>query len=98
MAKDLLLDDSDDLLIEAGDLVVDDSQEQEVGLLLRTAQGEWRASPLTGFGVQQRTRSEINRTQFERELSTQLELDGFDVKQASLSVDGQLSISVTRHE
>ena len=98
MAKDILLDEEDDLLIENGDFVVDASEEQEVGLILRTSQGDWRASPLTGFGVARRTRNEVNRPQFERELSSQLELDGFDDSQVTLATDGQLLINARRHE
>ena len=98
MAKDLLLDEDDDLLFEHGDLVVDDSSEQEVGLILRTSQGDWRANPLTGFGVARRTRNEIIRAEFERGLSSQLEADGFADNQVTLATDGQLTINARRHE
>lgn len=98
MAKDILLDADDDLLIEGGDLVADDSAEQEVGLILRTNQGDWRDSPLTGFGVARRTRNEVNPTQFARDLSSQLELDGFAQNQVNLATDGQLTINARRNE
>ncbi len=98
MAKDLLLNDDDDLRMAHGDLVVGDSEEQEVGLLMRSNQGDWRASPLTGFGVAQRTRNEVNRTQFARELSSQLELDGFTKNSVQLATDGQLSITARRND
>ncbi|SHJ76223.1 hypothetical protein SAMN02745146_0102 [Hymenobacter daecheongensis DSM 21074] len=97
MAKDILLDEEDDLLIVNGDLVIGDSEEQEVGLILRTNQGDWRQSPLTGFGVARRTRTEISRTQFERDLSTQLLMDGFDDCDVTLTEEGQLSIKAKRH-
>ena len=98
MTKDLLLDDDDDLLIAHGDLMVGDSAEQEVGLVLRTNQGDWRASPLTGFGVARRTRNEVNRTQFERDLTSQLEADGFADSQVTLANDGHLTINARRHD
>jgi hypothetical protein len=97
MVKDLLLDEDDDLLIEGGDLVVDESAEQEVGLLLRTNQGDWRNNPLTGFGLDRRTRNEVNRTEFARDLQGQLELDGFGTAQVELSADGQLTINARRN-
>lgn len=98
MAKDILLDTADDLLFEGGDLVVDDSAEQEVGLILRTNPGDWRASPLTGFGVARRTRNEVNPTAFARDLSSQLELDGFAEHQVNLATDGQLTINARRND
>jgi len=97
MAKDILLDDNDDMLIENGDLVIEDSGEQEVGLIMRTNQGDWRASPLTGFGLQQRMRNQVNRTEFERALGGQLELDGFALAEVRLTPDG-LKISAQRNE
>jgi len=98
MVKDILLDEQDDLLVEHGDLVIDESVEQEVGLILRTYQGDWRASPLTGFGVARRTRNEINRAQFERDLSTQLEMDGFATNQVELAATKQLTIKARRND
>lgn len=84
--------------MEHGDLVVGDSAEQEVGLIIRTNQGDWRASPMTGFGVARRTRNEVNRAQFARDLSSQLELDGFADNQVDLDADGHLLINALRHE
>ena len=98
MAKDILLGGDDDLLFEEGDLVVDESSEQEVGLIIRTNQGEWRASPLTGFGVGRRTREEVNRTLFARDLQGQLELDGFADAQVELTTEGKLDIKARRHD
>ncbi len=98
MAKDFLNDENDDLLIVDGDLAFGDSEEQEVGLIIRTNPGDWRQSPLTGFGIGNRTRNEVNPTLFERDLDTQLRMDGFDDNQVSLSEHGQLSIKASRRE
>ncbi len=98
MAKDILLDDDDDLLFEDGDLVVDESSDQEVGLILRSNQGDWRASPMTGFGLQQRIRSQTKRTEFARALGAALDFDGFVQSVVQLSTDGQLIINTRRNE
>ena len=98
MANDLLLDDDDDLLLAGGDLVLGESAGQEVSLLLRTNQGDWRAAPLTGFGVARRTRNEVIPREFEGALAAQLRLDGFADCQVELSPDGQLTISATRRD
>lgn len=98
MANDLLLDDDDDLLLEGGDLVLGESGGQEVDLILRTNQGDWRAAPLTGFGVARRTRNEVSPREFEGELAAQLRLDGFADCQVALNQDGQLTISAKRRD
>ncbi|WP_380284528.1 hypothetical protein [Hymenobacter rubripertinctus] len=95
--NDILLDENDDLLFENGDLVMGPSEEQEIGLILRTNQGDWRTSPLTGFGVDRRTRNEVNRVDFEGELASQLRLDGFEDAQVRLSEQGELSVNARRH-
>ena len=96
MAKDILLD-NDDLLFENGDLVVDESSQQEVDLILRSNQGDWRASPLTGFGLAQRMRNQLNRAEFEGALSWQLALDGFGQSTVSIGPDG-LNINAQRYD
>lgn len=98
MVNDILLDEDDDLQIVNGDLVIGPSEEQEVGLILRTNQGDWRASPLTGFGVARRARNEVSSSEFERELDTQLRLDGFNDTQVRLTEQGELSINARRYE
>jgi hypothetical protein len=98
MAKDILLDAADDLLIQNGDLVIGDSGEQEISLLLRSNPGDWRASPLTGFGLLRRMRNEVNRTEFERALGAELELDGFTGVVVELSPATGLTISAKRNE
>ena len=98
MAKDILLDNADDLLFENGDLVVDESGEQEVGLILRSDQGDWRNSPLTGFGVARRMRNQVNRTEFERGLSSQLLQDGFVEAVVKLDPTDGLTINARRND
>lgn len=46
--KDIALDENNDLIIRNGDLVVADSLDQEVGLILQSNQGQWRQHPLLG--------------------------------------------------
>ena len=97
MAKDILLDDNDDLAFLDGDVVLGDSEDQEVSLIIRSNQGDWRASPLTGFGVAQRMRNEVNRAEFELALSSQLELDGFTMPVVKLTTEEGLTINAKRN-
>ena len=98
MATDFLLDEQDDLLIRDGDLVVGPSEQQEIGLIVRLAQGELRAAPLTGFGIARRLRGEADRDSFSQELDTQLRLDGFTDSRVALADNGTLTVQATRND
>jgi hypothetical protein len=97
MAKGFLLNNQDDLLIENGDLVIGDSEEQEIGLILRTNMGDWRGAPLTGFNLMRHMRSNVDAETFTRNLDTQLLQDGFADNRITLEADGKLIISANRN-
>ncbi|MEH6405770.1 MAG: hypothetical protein V7767_00670 [Leeuwenhoekiella sp.] len=78
MAKDILLDDTNDLLITGGDFVIEESEMQEVGLILQTNQGEWKAEPLTGANLVREVRGSTNNLRKERTMRIQMKLDGKD--------------------
>lgn len=57
MAKDILLDNTDDLAIIGGDFAIGESTMQEVGIILRLNQGQLRQDPILGPNLVKRTRS-----------------------------------------
>ena len=89
MVQDILLDDNYDLLVQDGDFVVGDSEEQEIALLLMSSPGEWKASPLTGFGWIKRIKGEFIVEDLQKDLKTQLELDGFNGVKVKFAQDGR---------
>lgn len=87
-ATDFLLDDSYDLAIESGDLVVGESDQQHIGLLLQTSQGEWRQDPLVGVGLARYLSSPYGPGQaaeLTRNLSIQLQRDGYSIIELDLA-------------
>ena len=52
MAKDILLDENDDLKILNGDFDIGESEMQEVGIILRLRQGELKSDPILGANLQ----------------------------------------------
>jgi len=50
-AKDILLNDNNEVRIEAGDFVVGLCEGQNAKLLLRSNAGDWRNDPLMGIGI-----------------------------------------------
>jgi len=90
MAKDILLDDNYDLLVQDGDFVVGESEAQEMALILMSSPGEWKASPLTGFGWIRRIKGEFIVEDLQKELKTQLDLDGFTNVKVKFGLDGNI--------
>lgn len=88
-ATDLLLTADYDLAFtEAGDLAVGASDSQHLGLLLLTAQGEWRADPLVGIGLRQYQNAPLGPAEtagLQREVAIQLTRDGYQVLENDLS-------------
>ena len=99
MATDFLLDEAYDLAFAGGDLVADYSDEQHQELLLLTAQGEWRQSPLTGINLlrwQSGPMDNNRRAQLQREGTIQLERDGYRVYSFTVSAQAQLHLNADR--
>lgn len=78
MAKDILLDSTNDLLFKDGDLVIGESEMQEVGLILQSNQGDWKDSPIVGSNLTREVRGTENKLKRERNLKIQMKLDGKD--------------------
>ncbi len=98
-ASDILLDENYDLAISGGDFVVGESDDQHIALLLLTAQGEWRQSPLTGVNLlryQSGPMDTAGRAALQRERAIQLERDGYAVNVLSVSAQAQLTIDAHR--
>lgn len=78
MAKDILLDDNNDLQIVNGDFVIGESLMQEVGIILQMSQGELKSDPLIGANLNTKIRGVRNDAKIRRLIETQMELDGKD--------------------
>lgn len=81
MPNDILLDENNDLFFKNGDLVIGESEMQEVGLILQSNQGDWKDSPLTGSNLTREIRGIENKLKQERNLRIQMKLDGKDYDQ-----------------
>jgi len=76
MAKDIILDEDNDLLFKNGDLVLGESEMQEVGLILQSNQGDFKQSPIIGSNLTTEIRGSENKVKRERNLRIQMKLDG----------------------
>lgn len=80
--KDYLSDDNDDLQIADGDWVVDDCDEQDIVLVMRSDKGNWKQWPLCGYGVTKDLNAPLTPSIVrarKKELQAQLEANAFEV-------------------
>ena len=76
MAKDILLDENDDLKILNGDFDIGESEMQEVGIILRLRQGELKSDPILGANLQHFMKGKYDRVAIEKRVKIHLERDG----------------------
>lgn len=78
MAKDIILESDFDLKIVNGDFAIDESEMQEVALILSMSQGELKSDPLIGANLIEFIRGGKDKVKIEKHLRSQLELDDKD--------------------
>jgi len=85
--RDFLLDEHDNLLIDGGDWLVGDSDQQHVQLLLMSMPGEWKETPETGVGLALSQKGVIDGF-IKRTIAVQLEADGFKLDNLEITEKG----------
>ena len=83
---DLLLNDFD-LEFENGDLVIGNSKDQSVQMLLLSAQGEWKEHPEAGADIRRAQNGVIDQF-LERNIRVQLEADNFNLDKLTIDENG----------
>lgn len=94
LVKDILTDDSGDLIIENGDFKVDYSDYQHIRDTTIAAPGHYKQWPLHGVNV----RNEVNGVidgEFRKRERMHLESDGYNVKSIK-EVNGTLEVDAER--
>ena len=76
--KGILLDENNDLLIVGKQMVIGDSEMQEVAIILEMNQGALKSSPLLGADLVQLLKSNASKVDVQRRVRIHLEKDGKD--------------------
>lgn len=92
--NDLMLNTSNDLLIENDDLVIAESTRQHQMCLLKTSKGQLKESPLVGVGVEMYLNSENEIGGLLGDIKQEFEKDGMAVKSLSFS-DNKINIDAS---
>jgi len=98
-AVDFLLDNSYDLGFTRGDFDLGESDQQHLDLLLLTGQGNWRQDPVVGVGLPRYLLAPYGAIQvaaLSRDVTIQLERDGYQVLELDLSDLGAAVLNAER--
>lgn len=96
MAKnvfDIMLDESGDIAIKNGDLVVGESSAQHQRLLLLCSPGDIMSAPLVGVGLMSYTNDDANADELTKNIQKQFEADGMRVKKITGDAIDELIIN-----
>lgn len=89
--QDILLDDSNDLIIENGDFTIGDATLQHQNHILIAQKGEYKLTPEVGAGVLDEVNNE-NPRELLSEIRRQFEYDGMKVNSLKIAANGNLLI------
>ncbi len=85
--KDFKLNENKDLAFTNGDFAVDNTDQQNIELILLSHKGSFKEYPILGVGITDYLKSPeiISRLRLENEISNQLEYDNFRIKEVDVN-------------
>ncbi len=89
--KDILLDAQGDLLFENGDLVIGESLEQEVAMLLQVNKGEFKEDPIVGCDFIKMLKGNVSELELKKVVKIQLARDGKNYDQLKKNIITKIS-------
>ncbi len=85
--EDFKLDDNKDLTFGVDDFNIDNTDQQNIELILLSHKGSFKEFPILGVGITDYLKSPeiISRLRLENEISNQLEYDNFEIKEVDVN-------------
>jgi len=96
MVKDIELNDELDLTIENGDFKISESDQTHVISIIKSYTGAFKQFPLVGVGIDYYIASSGTQQVIKRNITVQMEADGYKVNEVSISGDSTYSIDANR--
>ena len=96
---DIILDDEMDLLIENGDFVIADGEEQHQQIVIIASQGSFRASPLTGVNIAKYIKTGFTQAQIDQltqKIRIHLQYDGYARSVVKINSFNDIQINAER--
>jgi len=76
MAKDIFLDDDNDLLFMNGDFAVGESEEQEIKMILQAVKNDYKQHPQLGVSLVEYIENSGRNIALKQEIKLNLRMDG----------------------
>ncbi|CAM1355963.1 hypothetical protein [Tenacibaculum halocynthiae] len=85
--EDFKLNEEMDLAFENGDFSIENTDQQNIELILLTHKGSFKEYPILGVGITDYLKSPeiISRLRLENEINNQLEYDNFTIKEVDVN-------------
>jgi hypothetical protein len=96
MVKDIELNDDLDLTIENGDFKISESDQTHVINIIKSNTGAFKQFPLVGVGIDYYIASSGTQQVIRRNITVQMEADGYKVNEIGVSGDLTYSIDANR--
>ena len=96
MVKDISLEEDLDLTITNGDFVISDSDQNHVINILKAYTGGFKQFPLVGVGIDYYLASSGTQQVIKRNITVQLESDGYKVNEVEVLGQSKYSIDAKR--
>jgi len=78
MAKDILLDENNDLLVQNGDFVIGESERQEIKMILQAVKNDYKQFPEIGVNLVEELNSSGSARALTQKIKLNLKMDGKD--------------------
>ncbi len=92
MAKDIFLDDDNDLLFMNGDFAVGESEEQEIKMILQAVKNDYKQHPQLGVSLVEYIENSGRNIALKQEIKLNLRMDGknnqFKIQDGNISFNG----------
>jgi len=94
--QDIALDSELELIVKDGDFDIIESDTQHIELILRAQLGSFKQFPLVGMGISNQLASSGMQQVIKRNMSVQLNNDGYKVKNITLTGNATYEIDAKR--
>lgn len=85
ISYDLVLDLNNDLIIEDGDFVIDQSDDQNIEAILLVEKGQFYEFPLLGYGINRKLNGTFDRLIERKLVREELKRDNYNIKILNIS-------------
>ncbi len=92
--KDLLLDSDGNFKFKRNDLVIGDSDNQNITDIIQSVKGDYKRSPQTGLNAIRFSNGDTRDVDIKAQVKLQLELDGFNVTNIILTRDADNNLNI----